>query len=150
MNEETTKKTTKKAQSTPYRVYAIYLVVLLVLVAAGYFGWMKYNQVYNSPEAVTAAQVAEVEEEKKEIMNDISKFMLLPEGDPVLFKVSNKDQMRAQQAFFKDTENDDVLLVFQESGKAIIYRPSSKTIINVGPVNFDNNAAPTTSTSTRK
>lgn len=150
MNEETTKRPTKKAQTTPYRVYLMALLGLAVLGGAGYFGWMKYNQMYNSPEAVTAAQVAEAEAEKKVILEDISKLMLLPEGDPVLFKVSNKDQMRAQQAFFKDTENDDVLLVFQASGKAIIYRPSSKTIINVGPVNFDNNAAPTTSTSTKK
>lgn len=147
MNEET-KKTTKKAQTTPYRVYLMALLGLAVLGGAGYFGWMKYNQMYNSPEAVTAAQVAEAEAEKKVILEDISKLMLLPEGDPVLFKVSNKDQMRAQQAFFKDTENDDVLLVFQQAGKAIIFRPSSKTIINVGPVNFDNTAAPTTSTST--
>lgn len=144
MNEETTKRTTKK-QQTPYRVYLLSLVGLVVLAGAGYYGWMKYNQMYNSPEAITAAQVAEAEEEKKRIMDDISKVMLLPEGDPVLFKVSNRDQMRAQQAFFKDTENDDVLLVFQQSGKAIIYRPSSKTIINVGPVNFDNNAATSTS-----
>ena len=149
MNEETTKRTTKKQQA-PYRVYLIAVVGLIVLAGVGYFGWMKYNQVYNSPEAVTAKQVAEAEAEKKVIMDSISKVMLLPEGDPVLFKVSNKDQMRAQQAFFKDTENDDVLLVFQESGKAIIYRPSTKTIINVGPVNFDNKAAPTTSTSTKK
>lgn len=147
MNEETTKKTTRK-QQTPYRVYLLALVGLVVLGGASYFGWMKYNQMYNSPEAVTAAQVAEAEAEKKVILDDISKLMLLPEGDPVLFKVSDKEQMRKQQAFFKDTENDDVLLVFQASGKAIIYRPSSKTIINVGPVNFDNNAAPSTSTST--
>jgi hypothetical protein len=153
MQEETVKKVSKKQQTTPYRVYLLALVGLVVLGGAGYLGWMKYNQVYNSPEAVTAAQIAEAEEEKKVILDDISKLMLLPEGDPVLFKVSNRDQMRAQQAFFKDTENDDVLLVFQQSGKAIIYRPSSKTIINVGPVNFDNSAAPktpSTSTSTKK
>ncbi len=63
--------------------------------------------------------------------------MVLPEGDPVLFKVSNAEVMRSQQAFFKDTKNDDVLLVFQQSGKAIIFRPSEKIIVNAGPVNFD-------------
>jgi hypothetical protein len=149
MNEEKTKKTTK-SQQTPYRVYVFALVGLIILGAVGYFGWDKYNKVYNSPEAQTAKQVAEAEAEKKEIMDNISKFMLLPEGDPVLFRVSNRDQMRAQQAFFKDTENDDVLLVFQESGKAIIFRPSSQTIINVGPVNFDSNQSPNTSTSTTR
>jgi hypothetical protein len=154
MQEETVKKNTKKSQQGgQYRMYVTALVALLVVVGGGYYGWMRYQAYRASPEV----QTAKAEAEKKDILDAISKFMLLPEGDPVLFKVSNRDQMRAQQAFFKDTENDDVLLVFQQSGKAIIYRPSSKTIINVGPVNFDNTQAPNqtrpagnTSTSTKK
>jgi hypothetical protein len=76
--------------------------------------------------------------------------MVLPEGDPVLFKVNDQETMRKQQAFFKDTMNDDVLLVFQQSSKAIIYRPSTNMIVNVGPINFDQTktgtSAPTTPT----
>jgi uncharacterized protein HemX len=145
MQEETTKRTVRK-QQTPYRMYLLALVALVVVAGGGYYGWLRWQAYQNSPEK----QEERAKEEKAQIVGDISKFMLMPAGDPVLFRVSNKDQMRAQQAFFKDAENDDVLLVYQESGKAILFRPSSKTIVNVGPVNFDSQTNTRTSTSTKK
>ncbi len=150
MEETTTKRSVKKTQ-TPYRVYVIALVGLAILAGGGYFGWMKYNEMYNSPAAQEQAAAAEAEAEKKVVLEKLSKLMVLPEGDPVLFKVSDQEQMRKQQAFFKDTMNDDVLLVFQESSKAVIYRPSTNMVVNVGPINFDQNQTATNnSTTTQK
>lgn len=134
--EQETKKTRKGGNSIPYRFYLLGVVVILLVVGGGgYYGYMYWQASQNSPEA----QVAQAEEEKKAVLDQLSKLMVLPEGDPVLFKVSNEEVMRQQQAFFKDTKNDDVLLVFQESGKAIIFRPSQNMIVNAGPVNFDQN-----------
>jgi len=153
MNEETTmtKKSVKKGSAMPpYRMYVIALVVLLLMLGGGYYGWMKYQEMYNSPAAQEQAAAAAADAEKKEVLEKLSKLMVLPEGDPVLFKVSDQEQMRKQQAFFKDTMNDDVLLVFQQSSKAIIYRPSTNLVVNVGPINFDQNqeAAKTTTNTT--
>jgi Flp pilus assembly protein CpaB len=132
----------------PYRIYLIAVILLIALGVGGYFGYKWWQTRQASPEV----QAQQAEEEKAKVLASLSKLMVLPEGDPVLFKVSNEDVMRSQQAFFKDTKNDDVLLVFQTSGKAIIYRPSSNMIVNVGPVNFDNTqpqgTAPKTSTAT--
>jgi Flp pilus assembly protein CpaB len=123
-----------KNKSSSMKKYLIALVLILVLAGGGYFGWKYWQTRQGSPEA----QAQQAEAEKAQILTQLKKLMVLPEGDPVLFKVSNEDVMRKQQAFFKDTKNDDVLLVFQQSGKAIIYRPSTNVIVNVGPVNFDN------------
>lgn len=133
--EETTTKRAKKVNK-PYRKYLIALVLVILLGVGGYFGWMKYQEMQNSPEA----QAAKADAEKKDILAELGKLMVLPEGDPVLFKVNDEETMKKQQAFFKDTKNDDVLLVFQESSKAIIYRPSTGVIVNVGPINFDKDA----------
>jgi len=130
--EEKTKSSSKR-KGTPYRVYLIAVIAILALGAGGYYGYGYWKAKQNSPEAQAAAADAE----KQDVLKKLSKLMVIPEGDPVLFKVSDQEQMRKQQAFFKDTVNDDVLLVFQASSKAIIYRPSTNVIINVGPINFD-------------
>jgi hypothetical protein len=115
------------------------------VLAGGYYGYAYWQKNYASPEAKAQAEAAAADKEKSEILAKLSKLMVLPEGEPVLFKVSNEETMRKQQAFFKDTKNDDVLLVFQKSSKAIIYRPSENMIVNVGPINFDQNATGNTS-----
>lgn len=133
--EETTRKSRKSSGGKPYRIYVIVALLLIIIAGGGYFGYRYWQTKQNSPEA----QAAQADEEKKKILSELSQLMVLPEGDPVLFKVNDEETMRKQQAFFKDTRNDDVLLVFQASGKAIIFRPSTKMIVNVGPVNFDQN-----------
>ena len=141
--EQDTKKGRKGNSNKPYRAYLIGVVGLLALAGAGYYGYTYWQANMSSPEAVAEAQAAEADAEKAKILAQLGKLMVLPEGDPVLFKVNDEETMKKQQAFFKDTKNDDVLLVFQESGKAIIFRPSTNVIVNAGPVNFDQNAAAT-------
>lgn len=133
--QEETKRVVRK-QQTPYRFYLLGLVGLVVIAGVGYFAWTKW--MVTTPEQEQAKALAQAEEEKKEVMDALSKLMVLPSEDPVMFKVSNQEQMRAQQAFFKDANNDDVLLVYQQASKAVLYRPSNNTIVNVGPINFDN------------
>lgn len=135
--EQETKKTRKSSAKVPYRFYIFGILILVLLGGGGYYGYSYWQASQNSPEA----QAAAAEEEKQAVLSQLRNLMILPEGDPVLFKVSNEEVMRQQQAFFKDTKNDDVLLVFQESGKAIIFRPSENKIVNSGPVNFDQNTA---------
>lgn len=133
MEQETSKRSKKSSNNKPYRKYLVGLAALLVLAGGGFFGYTYWKNMQSSPEV----QAAQAEEEKQAILGQLSKLMVVPEGDPVLFKVSNEEVMRQQQAFFKDAKNDDVLLVFQASGKAIIFRPSQNMIVNAGPVNFD-------------
>lgn len=137
----------------PYRYYLIIgIVVFGIIGGGGYFGFKWWQAYKNSPEVL----VKKADEEKVKILASLGKLMVMPEGDPVLFKVNDQEVMRKQQAFFKDTKNDDILLVFQQSGKAILYRPSTNVIVNVGPVNFDQDQkntqvpANTQSTSTTK
>lgn len=140
--EQESKKTKKTGNRVPYRFYLLALLLLLVVVGGGYFGYRYWQNRQTSPEV----QAAKAEEEKQKILGQLGKLMILPAGDPVLFKVSNEQVMRTQQAFFKDTKNDDVLLVFQEGGKAILFRPSEGIIVNSGPVNFDQNQTEKTTT----
>jgi hypothetical protein len=120
----------------------IILVAIAIILVAGvaYFGWDKYQANTNSPEA----QVAKAEEQKTTIINKIKQLTVLPEEEPVLFTVNDASLLKTQQAFFKDSENGDVLLVFQKSGKALIYRESGNKIVNAGPISFQQPTATTT------
>lgn len=143
--EQETSKRSRKNNSKGFRMYVVWLVILILLAGAVYGAYKYMPEYFKAIPGMGTAQIdpqseeaiAQAEAEKQSILGELGKLMVLPEGDPVLFKVSDEETMKKQQAFFKDTKNDDVLLVFQASSKAIIYRPSSKMIINVGPVNFD-------------
>lgn len=107
-------------------------IAVIVLVGGGYYGYKYWETRQNSPEV----QAAKLEEEKKEIITKIKELTVLPEEEPVLFTVNDANLLKSQQAFFKDAENGDVLLVFQTSGKALIYREATNKIVNSGPVSF--------------
>ena len=141
MEQETTRKPRKAATKTPYRAYLLVVLAIVILGGGGYYGYNYWQKNYASADAKAVADAAKADAEKKAILEKLSKLMVLPAGDPVLFKVNDEETMKKQQAFFKDTKNDDVLLVFQESSKAIIFRPSTNMIVNVGPINFDQNQA---------
>ena len=118
----------------------MYVVVLVIVVVAGYFGYQQYMAMQNTPEA----QQAKAEEQKNNIISKIKALTVLPEEEPVLFTVNDATLLKGQQAFFKDAENGDVLLVFQTSGKALIYREANNVIVNAGPISFQQPTATTT------
>lgn len=65
----------------------------------------------------------------------VEKLMILPQGDePVLATVTDADALTKQQAFFAGAVNGDQLLLFPRNLKAVLYSPSRKMIVNVGPI----------------
>jgi len=64
--------------------------------------------------------------------------MELPKGEaPFLATVMSKDDLQSQ-AFFKNAEKGDKLLVYTKAMKAILYRPSVNKVIEVEPVVLNN------------
>ena len=100
---------------------------------------MKYKAMQNTPEA----QAAKLTVQKNNIIAKIKALTVLPAEEPVLFTVNDATLLKSQQAFFRDAQNGDVLLVFQKDGKALIYRESTNVIVNAGPVSFQQSATST-------
>jgi hypothetical protein len=59
--------------------------------------------------------------------------MVLPDEQPTLASVTDKSKL-SDQPFFQKAENGDKILIFVQSRKAILYRPSIKKIIDVAPI----------------
>ncbi|CAN5217766.1 hypothetical protein BH09PAT2_BH09PAT2_08310 [soil metagenome] len=78
------------------------------------------------------------------LLSKIEKHILLPVNEsPAIATVSDKTKL-ANQQFFSEAQNGDVLLIYNTSQKAILYRPSIDKIVNVTAVNI-HTSAPTQS-----
>lgn len=99
-------------------------ILLAGLIAfAAYFYWQYQLEVKNNPAR-----------ELTQLTKEINKLMLLPDSAvPTLATVTEKEKLQAQE-FFKKAENGDKVLIYVSEGKAILYRPSIKKIIEVAPV----------------
>ncbi len=111
------------------------LIVILLLGATVYFYWqnqLNLNKLKNPTQAS--------EQEISELTAKIGKLMDLPDDEkPTVISVVDKEKVKSQP-FFSKAENGDKVLVYTASKKAILYRPLTGKIIEVGPVDI----APTT------
>ena len=83
-----------------------------------------------------------------DLTKQIGASFQLPAGEtPTLATVSDASKVRSQ-AFFKDAQNGDKVLLYSKAGEAILYRPSTKKIISVAPVNLGGGASSGTSPTT--
>ncbi len=106
----------------------IVLGFLLVIVSsiAVYF-------YYKSQHGLEAASSKEVED----LTATIGQFVELPQDEkPTLATVADKEKL-SDQAFFQKAENGDKVLIYSQSGKAILYRPSTKKIVDMTTLNAD-------------
>lgn len=115
---------------------ALYVAILVVLAAAaGYFYWQNRQNLAKLNNPTQAS-----EQETKELTEKVGKLMDLPKDEsPTIISVVDKDKVK-EQAFFTSAENGDKVLVYTAAKKAILYRPATGKIIEVGPVDI----APTT------
>jgi hypothetical protein len=81
-----------------------------------------------------------VESEMQKIVSKVSKLILLPEETPQIVVVQDVDKLRPLQPFFKDADNGDYVLVYQNI--ALIYSSTKNKLINVGPVTREDTPAP--------
>lgn len=109
------------------------VISLLSLGAAVFF----YTQ-YRTALSEKGAQ----ENELAEVLGQVERLMELPAGEtPTLATVADKEKL-SEQAFFKNAENGDKILIYTESGRAVLYRPSSGKIVDVTTINIQNEATP--------
>lgn len=110
-------------------------LLLIALSVAGYF----YYQYRQSPKIQSAEEIKNLKEEIGAI------FELPSDEEPTLATVTDREKL-AEQPFFQKAENGDKVLIYSNSGRAVLYRPSQKKIIDVTAVNItkpaDESAAP--------
>lgn len=120
------------------------LIVVLLLVALAGIGFLlkKYNDTRQEVEKLSTVQGQQElnKTQTNQLLGEMRAIIVLPSGeDPVVATITDISQLKDKD-FYKDAENGDRVVVFTNAKKAYIYRPSSKTIINVGAFQVDNTA----------
>lgn len=111
-------------------VVAVAVVILLLIgMSDSYFEYRKSLAMQNSTET-----------NKKEVAGLVAKvgaLIELPKGEePTAATVSDPSKL-AGQVFFANAQLGDKVLIYMQAKKAILYRPGTNKIIEVGPVNIN-------------
>ena len=135
---------------------ALNILVILVLAGAAGFLFMKnrdlnkkysdvqskYNELTSNPQAAQAAEV-------QRYIEEVGKLYDLPKDEePSVATVKDKEQLK-DQAFFAKAENGDITLIYSNAKLALLYRPSTKQLVNVSSVTIQQDAQPAPDTQTQ-
>ena len=123
------------------------LIVILVILA--FIGYILCYHYYTEAQSLkkTSDQVAQ--EQAVKITAEVAQLMQLPTDEsPSVVTVTDKSKV-ADQPFFKNAQNGDALLVYSKNMEAIIYRPSTNKIIQVGPIYNEAPAVPASTSITK-
>ena len=138
------------------------MLVMVGLLAAGGYYFMRYrkeHKQYTELKSQNAElnrqltafkadpkQAAQAEADKA--IAEVGKLYALPKDEkPQVLTVNDKEASKKQfGSFFDKAENNDISLIYTKAKLAILYRPSSKQIINVSSVTIQDspsNPSPT-------
>jgi hypothetical protein len=119
------------------RIYIIVAIVVLLFIG---YAVKTNNDKQRLEEQVASLQRPDedtsAEDEATQLKEEIGQFLELPQDEePTVVTVVDAERVR-NQSFFKSSQNGDKVLLYATSGKAILYRPSTKKIIEVAPINL--------------
>jgi hypothetical protein len=109
-----------------YGAITLMFVILSSLVVYLYFQ-------YTDTKALLKSKISSEKQAANELVTRVSKLIELPKEAATIATVSDKKKL-ASQPFFDKAENGDKVLIYSEAKKAILYRPSTNKIIEVGPI----------------
>lgn len=112
---------------------------LLVLLAIG--GWILNNYLDTRNQLNQLANPKTSTQTEITIITDqIQGTVELPGGEtPTIATVSDAEKLKGQN-FFKNAENGDKVLIYAKAGKALLYRYTTKKVIEYSNVNLGNNS----------
>lgn len=110
---------------------AISVVILLIFIAGGgAVGWYEY-QLSQNPAVIYAKKL-------KSITDIASQQVALPKDEqPVVATVSDVTKL-PNEAFFKEAQDGDKILMYKKHKEAILYRPTTGQVITEAVLNFEN------------
>lgn len=124
------------------------ILVIVSLSLSGFFIY-RFNAAKND---LNVGQQAS-EKEVQDLIKQVGKIYELPKGEtPNVATVTDPNRLR-NQPFFANAQIGDKVIVFINARKGVLYRPKTNQIINVSPININNqtttpsqskNSAPTT------
>jgi hypothetical protein len=115
------------------RVVITALIALIFVAGGGAFGWYKWYQyqLSQNPAVIYAKKL-------KTITDIASQQVALPKGEqPVIATISDVTKL-PNEAFFKDAQDGDKILMYKKHKEAFLYRPTTGQVITEAVLDFEN------------
>lgn len=123
------------------RILLLFIVLSIGLLGTTEYFYYQYNKLANIQKTTNILPQEDIDK----IIGNLNKSILLPKDEkPTIATVDDISKLN-NQAFFKNAVNGNKVIIFPNSGMAILYDVKSKLILNVGPVNFSPQPTPTIS-----
>lgn len=119
------------------------VVLVLAMGAGAVWAWQHYglNAKANGTAETPVPQETSGELSTEQLLAKVGRLIVLPSGEtPTIASVVDADKLKSEQAFYRDVQNGDFVLIYPQAQKAFIYRPSTDVLVNVGPVYMNNEA----------
>lgn len=116
------------------KTFIISFMVVAVLVLAAIPSYYFYTKYQKSQQLLKNPSEA-ARQEVQALTAQVGKYIELPNEEPTVATVSDKDKLK-DQPFFQKAENGDKVLIYTQARKAILYRPAANKIIEVSTVNI--------------
>lgn len=119
----------KKSQGKAVVLVIILILLLAAASAAAVYFYRQFNLMKTNPNLIA-------QKETDTIKKDIASIMEVPNEEPSIATVIDKEKL-GDQPFFQNAQNGDRVIIYTNAKEAILFRPSAKKIINVAPISFD-------------
>lgn len=112
-------------------VNTILLVTTAFIIGAG--GVFAVNNFDLLPKAAVDTPKPTPKLEIDQILENLKQTIDLPKGEePSLATVTDPEKLR-EQTFFKNAETGDKVILYTKSSRAVLYRPKTGKVIEMGP-----------------
>lgn len=119
---------------TSHAVIVAVVCLLLFIVALGAI-WYFYRSAQKAKQYVQETEASMMsKEEIDQLVEKVGRHLVLPEGEtPTIATVTNPEALRGQP-FFAQAKAGDIVLIYTQAGKAILYDPVADKIVDIAPV----------------
>ena len=108
-------------------------ITVMVLVVIIFLGAVVSSIYYNRK--ANADPNLDAQKQLERYTKMVAKHIVLPQGEvPTMATVSDPEKLK-DQPFFQNAKKGDVVLIFADSRKAILYDPVNDRIVEVAPIN---------------
>lgn len=126
---------TKGADKTKVLIVAVAVLAIIAAMGLGLALWQKKE----SPAAQAASAKKDDAATSARIIKKVGDLYDVPVGEePTVAAIQDRSKLDGQE-FFNKAQNGDYLLVYTKAKLALLYREATDKLINVGPINMQEN-----------
>lgn len=128
----------KKKRGAPSRakivVGLLFILTLAVLLWVGYQFGYQYWQLKEKAQALPLSGEVRDAMVLARLQGEVNRLIMSPQETPQVLVLTGVSDLATKNKFFAQAQDGDVLFAYPQALQAYIYRPSTRVLVNVGPI----------------